>query len=91
MSKVTDPTKCRSCGADVLWVRWESGKRMPVDTEPDMRPRSGGNIVLTLRGGQELGELVADTYRADKHDPKRNRYTSHFATCIHADQHRKEK
>lgn len=28
---------CRSCGATVLWVETESGKRMPLDAEPERR------------------------------------------------------
>lgn len=90
MKPVTEPTKCRSCNADVLWVRWDSGKRMPVDAVADMRPpgKGGGNLVLTLKGGQ-FGELICDRFDSTKHDAKRNRYTSHFATCPNAEQHRR--
>jgi hypothetical protein len=28
---------CRSCNARVLWVETESGKKMPLDTEPERR------------------------------------------------------
>lgn len=89
----TEPSKCRSCGQDILWCVWpRSGKRMPVDAVADNRPPSkGGDIWLTLHGG-ERGEL-----RAEKVDPgaapevlaTRNRYTSHFATCPNAAMHRK--
>lgn len=82
-----EPAKCRSCQADVWWVQWpSSGKKMPVDSEPDMRPPpKGGNLVLTKRGDQ----LLVEKYDPAKHDAKRNRYTSHFSTCPNADQHRK--
>lgn len=65
---------------------------MPVDSEADMRPpaKSGGNLVLTLRGGS-TGELVCERFDPLKHDEKRNRYTSHFATCPNADDHRRSK
>ena len=71
MKPVTEPTKCRSCNTDVLWVRWDSGKRMPVDAVADMRPpnKGGGNLVLTLKGGQ-FGELICDRFDAAKHDAK---------------------
>lgn len=86
---VTEPSKCRSCGADVLWVRWESGKRMPVDAVADNRALpKGGDLVLTLRGG-EFGELLVEKYVTQKHGFNRNRYTSHFATCPNADEHRR--
>ena len=29
-----DPALCRSCGARIVWVRLESGKRCPLDIEP---------------------------------------------------------
>lgn len=28
---------CKSCGAPVLWVATEGGKRMPLDYEPERR------------------------------------------------------
>lgn len=88
----TEPSECRSCHAEILWVRWErSGKRMPVDSVPDMRPMpKGGDIVLTLRGG-EFGELIAEKHQAQKHGEQRNRYASHFAKCPNAKEHRKDK
>ncbi len=83
-----EPAKCRSCGADVWWVLWPSGKKMPVDSEPDMRPLpKGGSLVLTLR--KESRELHVEKFDPTKHDAKRNRYTSHFATCPNSDDHRR--
>lgn len=87
----TEASECRSCSAKILWVRWpQSGKHMPVDAVPDMRDakEGGGDIVLTLKGGK-FGELIAEKFYAPKHGEKRNRYTSHFATCPNADAHRK--
>lgn len=86
---VTEPSKCGSCHADVLWVVWESGKRMPVDAVADNRPPpKGGVLVLTLKGG-EFGTLFVEKYDSRKHNLNRNRYTSHFVTCPNADEHRK--
>lgn len=85
---VTDPSTCRSCGAEVLWAEWPSGKRMPVDAEPDMRPPpKGGELVLSVRGGA-FGKLIVEKYVPEMHSPHRNRYTSHFATCPNAETHR---
>lgn len=84
-----EPAKCRSCDADVWWVEWPSGKKMPVDSEPDMRPPpKGGTLVLTLRKGPQ-SRLLVEKYDPAKHDAKRNRYTSHFATCPNASEHRR--
>jgi hypothetical protein len=61
---------------------------MPVDASPDMRPApKGGGLVLSVRGGS-FGELLVETYDRTKHSLTRNRYTSHFATCPNAAQHR---
>ena len=30
--------QCRSCGADVIWIITEAGKRMPVDAAPGLIP-----------------------------------------------------
>lgn len=74
----TEPSECRSCSGEVLWVVWpRSGRRMPVDAVPDMRPPpKGGDIVLTLHGG-DFGALHAEKYDAQKHDFARHRYTVH--------------
>jgi hypothetical protein len=83
----TEPSKCRSCGADILWAITRNEKKMPVDAVPDMRPPpKGGNMVLFLRGGQ-FGELRVEKYYEPKHG-KQNRYTAHWSTCPNADQHR---
>lgn len=87
---VTEPSRCRSCKAEVLWVEWATGKKMPVDAAPDMRPPpKGGALVLTLQGGQ-FGRLLVEKFDATKHALERNRYTSHFSTCPNADEHRKK-
>lgn len=75
--------QCRSCGADMVWVVTRKGKRMPLDPKPSEEGRfvydgddaDGKPKVAYLRDGQlkfHTGE----------------RYTSHFATCPNADQHR---
>lgn len=70
---------CRSCGATIIWTRTEAGKRMPIDVEPV----DGGNLILKRGHGGQYWAIVA----ADDIEP--TRYVSHFATCPHADQHRR--
>lgn len=71
------PSICRSCGAKILWVELGSTRRMPVDAEPV----EGGNVLL--RGG------FAEIIKPQEVLPGTPLYKSHFATCPHADQHRK--
>ena len=70
---------CESCEAEIFWARTATNKAMPVD----IGPRADGNVVLVhtdppevrvLRGGEQVDGP---------------RYVSHFATCSHANQHRR--
>lgn len=56
---------------------------MPVDAEPV----PDGDLVLTLKG--DKSELLVEKFYEPKHEPDRRRFTSHFSTCVNADQHRK--
>jgi hypothetical protein len=69
-------TKCRSCGADVCWVKSEkTGKSMILDAAPV----DNGNITLALTGLGVVGDKTATGPR----------YISHFATCPQAKHWRK--
>lgn len=56
MSAVSSPSRCRHCGALVLWARSESGQRIPVEPEPDP---DGGLLLITT----EKGKLLALSWR----------------------------
>lgn len=73
--------RCRSCGAPIWWAVTEAGKRIPLD-EPD----GVGNLIAWR---DHLGYLRARS----NPDPGPGEYLarSHFATCPHADAHRKPK
>lgn len=74
------PVECRSCKAPMYWVITANGKTMPVNATPD----PVGGFVLALKAD---GKLYAEVFDLS-HDSRRNRYTSHFATCPNAAQHR---
>ena len=70
--------RCTSCKAEVIFGLMESGRWMPFDAQPDPRGE---------------WQLFGDTPRA-VHVPAERRdgrqlHTSHFATCPHADEHRR--
>jgi hypothetical protein len=74
-------TRCRSCRAEIFWAATSHGKRMPVDAQPV----EDGNLVIAP------GDLPT-AYVVDPGQPDLTgepRYTSHFASCPHADQHRR--
>ena len=71
---------CKSCEAPITWVTTEAGKNHPLDEKPDPK-----GLWVVVHGG---GESVMR--RATDEDRKllRPTYTSHFATCPDAAQHR---
>jgi hypothetical protein len=79
-------SRCRSCGASVIWTVTVNGKKMPVDAEPSC------DGVFFLERDDGDGEVHAvHLARVDPglHRPGDRLYTSHFATCPNASVHRK--
>lgn len=77
---MTKRSKCSSCGASMLWGMSESGKKIPLDLEPQKR------FILKIdEDGKPVMEdglpvLVLRTV-----------YRSHFISCPNASRHRKRK
>jgi hypothetical protein len=71
---------CSSCGAEVAWTRTRTGKRMPLDPHP----RADGNVIVDV--ATDTAIVLAPGTPMPVGVP---RFTSHFATCPHADQHRR--
>jgi len=79
--------KCQSCGALIVWAETITGRRMPLDAEPTKE----GNIILGVRHGQSPLALVQTAQSLARLVAKGERlYTSHFATCKFANQHRRK-
>lgn len=72
---------CESCGAMILWAVTAAGKRMPLDPVAV----EGGNVAVT-NGDQPAARVLKSGEDAAAGEW---RGVSHFATCPHADQHRK--
>lgn len=87
------PATCRSCGAAITWAETSNGRAMPVDTEPNVN----GNIVLLPAADprEPTLALVLDKTGAIRtpagvaRPPASERHTSHFATCVDADEWRR--
>ncbi len=83
-------SKCRSCGASIVWVRTEAkagkpDRAMPLDA--DQRGKAlvvgNGNLVFTgLRSGDGTPIVRAVASNQGMH-------VSHFYTCPAADEHRR--
>jgi len=66
---------CRTCRAPIVWAQTFTGRRMPLD----LHPTDDGSYTITD------GLAV---YAPDADAP---RYRPHWASCPHADQHRKSR
>lgn len=83
-------TKCRACGAEIMFIETTLYKKTPVDAEavwvrPD--PKGPGTYVLP-NGGTIRGEAVGDAFD-DENVGLKLAYVSHFATCTNPDTFRK--
>jgi DNA polymerase-3 subunit epsilon len=92
---------CDSCGADILWAVTSAGKRVPLDPQqidviaesdaggaPEVCGRGGGAWVIGYQGAVLVkGYAVPADVRPDL--PRRTVRRTHFATCPHADKHRR--
>lgn len=78
---------CRSCHAEILWARTETGKRMPLDADPiaDAIAETRGLFVLRDRHSAE-GPLAIAAWGLEGTEPH---YRSHFASCPDAAKHRR--
>lgn len=80
-------SRCRSCDAEIAWVKLPSGKLNPVNGEapqeyrlfPKLAPGAGKRLTLITDAG-----AVISGYRAPELAPGAIRvmaWESHFATC----------
>ena len=78
--------RCRSCGASVVWARTQYGRWMPVDAFP----ATEGNVSIERQSdGALIAGVRAQTWFTLRPDVPR--FTSHFATCPQAGQHRRRR
>lgn len=76
--------KCRSCGSAIRWVKMESGKYMPCDWTPvNYKPGGDGEPVSLVTPDGKIVRGVQDWSSPEFG------YTSHFATCQNAAEHRR--
>lgn len=81
--------RCKSCGAEVLWVRTDKGRPMPLDCPPSaLMPSDAGPVTGVF---DEWGRARRG-YVTDETDPEHVLVSvSHFATCPNANRHRKSR
>ena len=76
-------SKCKSCGADIIWIPTVSGKSMPCDAKPiPYKEDANGTMMLVTSDGRVVKAKLDATSEVFG-------YVSHFATCPNANEHRK--
>lgn len=76
--------ECRSCGAQIIWIKTKAGKAMPCDADKVnyTAVEKGTSVIVTPTGDVVRGEVSEN---GDK-----SGYISHFATCPFANKHRRK-
>lgn len=78
-------SKCKSCGAEIKFIKTPLGKWMPCDMiRHTFRKDMSGNEVFVTDAGDVVHGIRCDSFEADSVG-----YISHFATCPYANQHRR--
>lgn len=80
-------SRCRSCNAQVKWIRMQTGKYMPVDPYLHTMIEGAGDTVLVT----EEGSVIHGTLASYEEGANASGYISHFATCPNASQHRRSR
>lgn len=90
---------CKSCGAQVRWIKTETGRPAPVNIKPERRiimPRSAGSEPKKCYVFDERDRtwylwntypVTTDTVGGIEVEA----FVPHFDVCPHADAHRKRK
>ena len=81
-------SRCRSCGAEIIWIKMQSGKAMPVDAKkvPYWRKAGAAGKAVTPEG-----EVVSCDFTGDPGTDPEMGYISHFSTCPNAASHRRKR
>jgi hypothetical protein len=82
----TDIGRCRACPQTIRWVVLKSGKRNPLNPDPD--PERGNVMIIETDAGARahgtiVGRAVVLGHQAAAHARGQgvDLYSSHFATC----------
>ena len=75
---MVDRARCKGCGAPIVWIVTEGGKRMPCEPGPvDLTRGPGPHVVVTedgrtVRGSLAQRSLLGDVVRG---------YVPHWGKC----------
>lgn len=81
-------TKCKDCGAEIIWIKTKAGKNMPCDATPIWYiadPAGKGRLVT------EAGETIRCTFAENTETATGWGYIPHWSTCPAAEHFRRNK
>ena len=82
-------SKCKSCGAEIIWIKMKSGKSMPCNPRGiHYREQVHGDEECMLTLVTHDGNVVVGQ-ACEENESELVGYVSHFATCPNANKHRK--
>lgn len=83
-------SRCKSCGAEIRFIKTISGKSMPVNAEHVYyKYKLGAKDRVVTPNGEVLPCIIYDAEKDDLSQAEGWGYVPHFATCPDADKHRK--
>ena len=81
-------SKCKTCQAEIKWIKTEKNKTVPVNLQSIyIVPNLEGKTIAVCCNGKVIKGDLAMKGTANAVEG----YTSHFATCPQADQHRRRR
>lgn len=80
-------TKCRGCGAPIVFVKTAAGKQMPCNPgrKPFWKKPRGSGRVVTIDG-----EVLSCEFDGPRSEVSGFGFVSHFSTCPNAGSFRKK-
>lgn len=80
--------RCRSCGAEIVWMKTKAGKKMPCD--PGLVP-FWAKLKAKEKVVTQEGDVVSCLLDGDTEEMTGLGRIPHWATCPTDDQHRRRK
>jgi len=78
--------KCKSCGAEIVWIKTSASKSMPCDAQQVLyweKPKAKGKIVT------RNGEVISCVFEGDLDKATGIGYIPHWGTCSSAASHKR--
>lgn len=80
-------TRCRACGAPIIWIKTASGKAMPCDAKPIVYRKEPGAKEKVVTPNGEVLSCVLD---GPAEEMTGIGYIPHWATCPQANKFRRK-